>query len=77
MTIVEKIEAFLDEMTELSKSDPARVMEIMRAFGGLLIMADLMKEETKMDMLMDDKELKEEIMAKAQALFRDKDDLPN
>ena len=77
MTIVEKIEQFLDELTELSKSDPQRVVEIMRAFGGLLIMADMMKEETKMDMLMDDEQLKEEIMAKAQALFRDKDDLPN
>ena len=47
MTIVEKIEAFLDEMTDLSKSDPERVMDIMRAFGGLLIMAEMMKEETK------------------------------
>ena len=43
MTIVEKIEAFLDEMTDLSKSDPERVMDIMRAFGGLLIMAEMMK----------------------------------
>tara|TARA_B100000131_G_scaffold322161_1_gene375184 strand:- start:24 stop:257 length:234 start_codon:yes stop_codon:yes gene_type:complete len=77
MTIVEKIEAFLDEMTDLSKSDPERVMEIMRAFGGLLIMAELMKEETKMDMIMNDADLKEEIIAKAQAIFRDKDDLPN
>ena len=77
MTIVEKIEAFLDEMSDLSKSDPERVMEIMRAFGGLLIMAELMKEETKMDMIMNDADLKEEIIAKAQAIFRDKDDLPN
>ena len=77
MTIVEKIEAFLDEMTDLSKSDPERVMEIMRAFGGLLIMAEMMKEETKMDMIMNDADLKEEIIAKAQAIFRDKDDLPN
>ena len=77
MTMVEKIEAFLDDMTELSKSDPRRVMDIMRAFGGLLIMAEMMKEETKMDIIMDDEELREEVMAKIAHIFRNEDDLPN
>ena len=76
--MVEKIEQFLEEMAQLSRTDPKRVVEIMRGLAGILIMAEMMKGEITLEASLEEEEdLRENIMAKINHMFRDEDDLPN
>tara|TARA_B100000131_G_scaffold127427_1_gene124425 strand:+ start:836 stop:1060 length:225 start_codon:yes stop_codon:yes gene_type:complete len=74
--MIEKIEAFLDEMAELSRTDPKRVIEIMRGLAGILIMAEMMKSEITLEANLR-REDDDEMMAKINHFFRDDDELPN
>ena len=77
MEIVEKVEKFLDELTELAKHDPERVVNILRGLGGIFIMADMMKSEMQVEISLDNDDIKERVMSKIAHLFRDEDELPN
>ena len=77
METVKKVEKFLDELTELAKHDPERVVSILRGLAGIFIMADMMKSEMQVEIPLEDKDLKENVMSKIAHLFRDEDELPN
>tara|TARA_R100000152_G_C6730895_1_gene155608 strand:- start:748 stop:972 length:225 start_codon:yes stop_codon:yes gene_type:complete len=74
--MLKKIEAFLDEMTELAKTDPERCINIIRGFAGILIMADLMKSTMEVEVETDER-IKEDMISKLMHQFRNEDDLPN